>query len=392
LLAANGAEIDGSIGFSSVAAFSFDPANRDVLGAYDFVGAAEHELTHVLGRDSHLGLHTPLDLFRYATPGFQPFFPNVPTYFSTDGGDTSLSPFDSVSDIADWASSVHGDSFGYAQHGVAEQVTPADVTVLDVLGYDIAPTPPGLSRSGAYALVAPDSGTALYLSGVGQVTLSGGGNSVTVMGGADTIFATPGAPANTIRTYGSLLFYGADAARQTVDLLSGFGATTLVGAANNVMVRQDRATNAGTMMVAGAGNETLFGAASSAIDQYWGSFQGGDDVMFAGSGTDILVGGTGADTMVGGSGTDVFYVVSAKAIGAMTNATVTPGQDVIANAQPGDTLALTGFDALYGVSGSGAAARFVSASLASGASAVTLADGTTIRCVGPTAGLQVASS
>jgi hypothetical protein len=75
LLPANGAEIDGSVGFSSVAAFSFDPANRDALGAYDFVSAAEHELTHVLGRDSHLGIHTPLDLFRYTTPGFRPLFP-----------------------------------------------------------------------------------------------------------------------------------------------------------------------------------------------------------------------------------------------------------------------------------------------------------------------------
>ena len=393
LLPANGTEIDGSIGFSSLAAFSFDPANRDVLGKLDFVGAAEHELTHVLGRDSHLGTYTPLDLFRYSTPDFHSPFPNEPAYFSIDGGGTSLSPFDPVSDFADWASLVHGDSFGYAQHGVAEQVTPADITVMDVLGFDTAPTLSGLSRSGAYALVAPDSGTAIYLSGMGQVTLSGGGNPVTVMGGADTIFAAPGASANSIQNYGSLFFYAADTSSQAVDLVTGFGVATLVGAANNIMIRQDRATGStGTMMVAGSGNETLFGADSRSIDQYWGSFQGGNDLMFAGSGTGILVGGSGADTMVGGTGTDVFYIISAKAIEAMTNSSATPGQDVIANAHAGDTIALTGFDSLYGAAGSGAAARFVSAALANGAGTVTLADGTSIRFLGSMAGVQIASS
>ncbi len=315
------------------------------------------------------------------------------SYFSIDGGQTDLDPFDTSNDVGDWASSVHGDSFGYAQTGTLEQVTPTDITVMDVLGYNVAPMPPALSRSGTYAVTAPDSGTVLYLSGIGQATLSGGGGTVNVLGGADTIFAAPGAPANAIQTYGgSVFFYAADTASQTADLLSGQGAATLVGAANNVMIHQDPGTSTGAMMVAGTGNETLFGAGASAIDQYWGSFQGGNDLMFAGSGTDILVGGDGADTIVGGSGTNVFYVISAQAIGAMTNTTVTPGQDVIANAHAGDILALTGFDSLYGTSGSGAAARSVSNALASGASAVTLADGTSLRFIGPTAGLQIASS
>ncbi len=96
--------------------------------------------------------------------------------------------------------------------------------------------------------------------------------------------------------------------------------------------------------------------------------------------------------MSGGSGTDVFYVIDAKTIGAMTETAVTPGQDVIANAHAGDILALTGFDSLYGAAGSGAAAQFVSAALASGVSSLMLADGTSLRFIGPTAGLQIASS
>ncbi|MBV9118939.1 MAG: NF038122 family metalloprotease [Acetobacteraceae bacterium] len=393
LVPASTTETDGSIGFSSDVAYTFDPADRGVPGAYDFIGAAEHELTHVLGRFSTPGMYTPLDLFRYTAPGVQPASLHQTNYFSIDGGTTDLDPFSPSGDLADWADTVQGDSFGPGQTGIPEQVTPTDTTVMDAIGFDVASTAPALSRSGAYAITAPDDGTPLSLSGTGQVTLSGGGGTVDVMGSADTIFAAPGAPANSIQTDGgSVFFYAADTQGQTADLLSGSGGATLVGAAGNVVIHQDTDTGAGAMMVAGAGTETLFGAASAAIDQYWGSFQGGDDLMFAGSGTDILVGGTGADTMVGGGGTDGFYVISAKAIAAMTGSAAAPGQDVIANAHAGDTLALTGFDSLYGAAGSGAAARFVSAALASGASSVALADGTNIRFLGPTAGLQVASS
>ncbi len=69
-----------------------------------------------------------------------------------------------------------------------------------------------------------------------------------------------------------------------------------------------------------------------------------------------------------------------------------PGQDVIYDARPGDILALTGFDSLYGAAGSGAAAKFVAAGLATGGGTVALSDGTTISFAGATAGLRVASS
>src|SRR5665213_911131 len=50
LLSATGSEIDGTVGFSSTAAFDYNPNNRAVAGEYDFIGVAEHELTHALGR------------------------------------------------------------------------------------------------------------------------------------------------------------------------------------------------------------------------------------------------------------------------------------------------------------------------------------------------------
>ena len=49
-----GSAVDGSIGFGTTVPFTFDPANRAVPGKTDFIGVAEHEMTHALGRISGL--------------------------------------------------------------------------------------------------------------------------------------------------------------------------------------------------------------------------------------------------------------------------------------------------------------------------------------------------
>jgi Ca2+-binding RTX toxin-like protein len=110
----------------------------------------------------------------------------------------------------------------------------------------------------------------------------------------------------------------------------------------------------------------------------------------AGSGNDALIAGTGNDSLFGGSGQDAFYIVSTGLLGAITNTTVTPGRDLIANVHAGDVLALTGFDSLYG--GAGLAAAAVSSALATGSNTVVLKDGTSTTFAGDTRALQVASS
>jgi hypothetical protein len=70
------ASVDGYVGFSSSANYTFDPSNRAVSGAYDFIGVAEHEISEVMGRIALLGTplgglsrtYTALDLFRYFEP------------------------------------------------------------------------------------------------------------------------------------------------------------------------------------------------------------------------------------------------------------------------------------------------------------------------------------
>jgi hypothetical protein len=63
-------------------------------------------------------------------------------YFSFDGGTTKLTEFNPLSsgDAGDWAPSAGNDSFLNVSHpGVINNVTAADLSLMDVLGYDRAP-------------------------------------------------------------------------------------------------------------------------------------------------------------------------------------------------------------------------------------------------------------
>jgi hypothetical protein len=140
--------IDGSIGFSTSYGFTFDPNARAEPGLYDFIGIAEHEITHALGRFAGLqyapGWYSPMDLVRYAAPGDLALASGEASYASIDGGRTELRPFDSSpgGDLGDWASSVPDDPFGYSRPDQVEPMSATDITMMDALGYNTAGTPP----------------------------------------------------------------------------------------------------------------------------------------------------------------------------------------------------------------------------------------------------------
>jgi hypothetical protein len=140
----------GAIGIGTQP-MTYGSTNAAAAGTYDAFGVIEHEITEVLGRTASLGAspntgtYTPLDLFRYSAAGVRALSPGA-GYFSIDGGATSLATFNDPNltpgDAGDWASSLASpDSFNAAVFpSVANPISAADLTVLNVLGYNLAST------------------------------------------------------------------------------------------------------------------------------------------------------------------------------------------------------------------------------------------------------------
>lgn len=185
LLADDGA-FDGYIAFNGTpATFTFDPNARSSVGRYDFFAVALHEFSHVMGRTLGLGApgFTLLDLFRYEGRGDRALNGQEPAYFSVDGGETNLGDFSlqSIASPADWAASVGDDLFRAAlSANRAYELTAADWTVMDALGWTLA-NPPSFVQDVGYIVLA-DTRLSTIVSGaaVGHVTLS----EATLTGGA----------------------------------------------------------------------------------------------------------------------------------------------------------------------------------------------------------------
>jgi FG-GAP-like repeat/FG-GAP repeat len=151
------ASTDGFVGFSNTVAFDYDNSNGVSPGQYDFYGVVAHEITEVLGRVLLAGgtvgrtanSYEPLDLFHYAAAGVRTFSGTQAGYFSLDAGQTNLDNFNTNGngDFGDWAGSAAPDAMlAFGASGVVEPITPTDLRVMDVLGWDraaaIPPPPP----------------------------------------------------------------------------------------------------------------------------------------------------------------------------------------------------------------------------------------------------------
>jgi hypothetical protein len=198
-----GANVVGAIGISSNLPFTYGTTNGAATGTYDVFGVVEHEITEVLGRTEDLGTggrtYTPLDLFRYSSPGVRDLTPGSGSF--SINGTTLLSQFDNSlangGDAGDWASSVGNDSFdAFSTPGVANPVTSTDLAVMDVIGF----TPAGVVTSNPAANVqsvtaSPGTGdvttdvpVTLTVNMTAAVTVSGGTPTLSLNDGGIAIY------------------------------------------------------------------------------------------------------------------------------------------------------------------------------------------------------------
>ena len=145
--------LDGDVGFAANVTYTFDATNRAVSGKYDFIGVAEHEISEVLGRGAGLGTisggYVPCDLFRFTSSGVRSLNTNDSgVYFSINDGVTSLKAFNPPGggDLQDWQMSSPADAYdAFLVAGHKALLSAADLTALDILGYNLNFAPPQLT-------------------------------------------------------------------------------------------------------------------------------------------------------------------------------------------------------------------------------------------------------
>ena len=156
---------DGTVTFGAGFNYAFDPNNRAVSGAYDFIGVAEHEVSEILGRTADLGSFysalEPLDLFRYSGLNTRALTPGNGQYLSIDGGVTNLNTFNGTraGDLGDWAGYTIDAFNAAAGSGVLLPISEADIVAMDVIGYDVRSglATSGTSPAGGFVASAPSS-------------------------------------------------------------------------------------------------------------------------------------------------------------------------------------------------------------------------------------------
>ena len=141
---------DGRTTFGAGHPFTF--SGEIAPGTFDFQGIAAHEISEVMGR---LGLSggtvgttvnsfSLIDNFSYTGPGTKALRGGPGVSFSIDNGITLLKLFNDPTanglDSRDWAPGTNDAFNQFSASGVVNSVSPVDLQLMDVIGYDI-PTP-----------------------------------------------------------------------------------------------------------------------------------------------------------------------------------------------------------------------------------------------------------
>ncbi len=172
----SGSYTDGYVGFNSGMAFDYDNSDGVSAGTYDFQGVVLHEITEVLGRAMNGGQNAtyyPLDLFHYSAPGVRTLSGTTPGYLSVDNGQTNLNTFNSNpgGDFGDWAGNTIDAANAFGSTGVVSPFSAADLTAMDVIGWNLATGGPVVT-----ATLATDTGSSSTDKITSNATITGTGN------------------------------------------------------------------------------------------------------------------------------------------------------------------------------------------------------------------------
>jgi hypothetical protein len=306
---------DGFVGFSSTAGI-FDYNNSDGVSTnqYDFFGVVAHEFSEVMGRILLVGTtnlngtpaYDALDLFHFSSSGVHDFSGSTPGYFSINNGATSLNTFNTNAsgDAGDWKGDTIDAFNAFGKPSVAEPISQADLTALDVIGWNAAssssppPPPPSPADLTVSVVSFHDTTLTLQFSNIGQgaaaastagLYLSTDGTITT----SDILIATIAIP--------SLASGASVSGGITVPFPSTLTAGTyhlgVIADYNGQIAESSESNNSAAVSIpvilGNSSPNTLNGTASAEEIVALGSF-------------DTLIGNGGVDTLIGGSGSDHF--------------------------------------------------------------------------------------
>ncbi|HEV2715420.1 MAG TPA: NF038122 family metalloprotease, partial [Terriglobales bacterium] len=170
-LAADDLTNDGTYTFGGGFTYTYDPNNRAVPGAFDFIGVTMHEYSEIMGRIGSMGHnffgqpdYMQFDLFHFTGAGVRGLNNGPGRSFSINNGTNFLKAFNDAAmnggDLQDWAAGANDSFNAFINSGVQNDLTDVDLRVMDVIGYDrVATTTPTPTPTATHTPTATPTAT-----------------------------------------------------------------------------------------------------------------------------------------------------------------------------------------------------------------------------------------
>jgi autotransporter passenger strand-loop-strand repeat protein len=269
----------------------------------DVINTITHEISEggmgrIGGLGDQNGLWSTMDLFRFTAAGGRDYSDGrdgKTTYFSYDGGDLSSSAglafnneytpsgFGNGGDTADFTEL---DVFGTGLPGESDTLSPTDIAMMDVLGWD--PAAPVVSSGSTLTVSAGETSAGVFVENGGRlVVLSGGTASATTDDGIAIVSAGGRSQRDAVGGGGSeIVSSGGTASGLTIasggggEILSGGTLLGPVIAGGTLTLDAGAVVSGGIAFAAGSG--TLIAAAATLAGAVISGFAAGDAIDLTG--------------------------------------------------------------------------------------------------------------